>query len=297
MSFPLLATRRAPRLARIIGLLSLSLALGGCSALKLGYNSLPQVAWWWLQRYVDFEGEQARDVREDLHRLLAWHRSAELPRIAALLQRVEQEAVADTTPERVCGFEPELRERYLALRRQAEPMIAAHAMTLTPAQLQQLDRRHARNARAFERDWLQLTPAEQLDKRLQQMRERAERVYGHLGEPQLAALRRELEQSAFSPVLWHTERLRRQQDTLAVLRGITSQPATAEQARAAVRGLLERLDRSPDPAWRAWQQEQVPEACRLVAALHNATTAEQRAHAVRRLRGWQRDLADLSADR
>lgn len=297
MSFPLLAARVAPRVARIIGVLSLALVLGGCSALKLGYNSLPEVAYWWLQRYVDFEGEQAREVREDLHRLLAWHRGAELPRIAGLLQRIEQQADADTTPERVCAFEAELRERYLALRGQAEPVIAAHAATLTGDQLQQLERRHARKAREFEREWLRLTPGERLDKRLHQVRERAERVYGHLGERQLAALRSQLERSAFSAQLWHDERLRRQQDTQAVLRAIAAAPVSAEQARAAVHGLLERFERSPDPAWRAWQQAQVQETCRLVAALHNATTAEQRAHAVRRLRGWQRDLADLAADR
>ncbi len=175
--------------------------------------------------------------------------------------------------------------------------MAAHALTLTAGQLRQLERRYQRHARDFERDWLRLTPGERIDKRLKQVRERAERVYGHLDERQLAALRRQLEQSAFSPELFHAERLRRQQDTLAVLRGIASQPVPPEQARAAVHGLLERFGQSPDPAWRAWQRALVQETCRLVATLHNATTAEQREHAARRLRGWQRDLADLSADR
>lgn len=284
-------------MARIIGLMSLALLLAACSTLKLGYGALPEVAYWWLERYVGFEGEQGRSVREDLHRLLAWHRGAELPRIAALLQRLEQQAAADTSAERVCAFEGELRERYLALRNQAEPLIAAHATTLTPAQLEQLERRYERNNRDYERDWLHRTPGEQLDQRLKQVRERAERFYGHLGERQLAALRQQLERSAFRPALFHAERLRRQQDTLAVLRQLAGQAVPPEQARAAVHGLLERFGHSPDPAWRAWQQAQAPETCGLVAALHNATTPEQRAHAVRRLGGWQRDLSELAADR
>ncbi|WBY03606.1 DUF6279 family lipoprotein [Ramlibacter tataouinensis] len=275
--------------------MSLALALAACSTLKLGYNALPEVAYWWLARYVDFEGEQGRHVREDLHRLLAWHRGAELPRIAALLQRIEQQAGADTTAERVCAFEGDLRERFLALRNQAEPMIAAHALTLSAAQLQHLERRYERINRDYERDWLHLSAGEQVDKRLKQMRERAERFYGHLGERQLAALRQQLERSAFSPALFHAERQRRQQDTLAVLRRLTAQPP--EQARTAVHGLLERFGASPDPAWRAWQQVAAQETCRQVAALHNATTPEQREHAARRLRSWQHDLAELAADR
>ncbi len=297
MSFPLLPARAAPRFARIIGLLSLALALGGCSALKLGYNSLPEVAYWWLERHVDFEGEQARNVRQDLHRLLAWHRGAELPRIAALLHRIEQQAAGDTSAERVCAFEDEIRERYRALREQAEPLIVRHALALAPAQLQQLESRYERNNRDFESDWLRLAPDEQVDKRLKQWRERTERFYGRLGERQLSALRRQLERSAFSPALFHAERQRRQQDTLAVLRKLASQPIPPEQARVAVHGLLERFGQSPAPAWRAWQQAQVQETCSLVAALHNAATPEQRERAAERLRRWQRDLADLSADR
>ena len=32
--------------------------LTGCSALRLGYNNGPQLAWWWLDGYVDFSTEQ-----------------------------------------------------------------------------------------------------------------------------------------------------------------------------------------------------------------------------------------------
>jgi hypothetical protein len=39
------------------------------------------------------------------------------------------------------------------------------------------------------------------------------------------------------------------------------------------------------------------ETCRIAAAVHNTTTASQRDHAARRLRAWQRDLAELAARR
>ena len=73
--------------ARIIGLLSVAVALAGCSAIKLGYNSLPQVSSWWLDGYIDFSDEQEPRVRDDLARLHQWHRRQELPKIGALLQK------------------------------------------------------------------------------------------------------------------------------------------------------------------------------------------------------------------
>src|SRR5207245_8249679 len=68
------------RLARIIVLLTLVTGLAACSAIKLGYNTLGEVAYWWLDSYIDFTDAQAPLVRQDLARLHAWHRHEELPR-------------------------------------------------------------------------------------------------------------------------------------------------------------------------------------------------------------------------
>ncbi len=54
------------RLGRIICLLGLAAALAACSAIKLGYNNIDDVAYWWLDSYVDFSDEQTPRVREDL---------------------------------------------------------------------------------------------------------------------------------------------------------------------------------------------------------------------------------------
>ena len=54
----------ASRLARlreaaIIGTacVLMSALLGGCNALRVAYNTGPQLTWWWLDGYVDFAGE------------------------------------------------------------------------------------------------------------------------------------------------------------------------------------------------------------------------------------------------
>ena len=64
---------------RIIGWLFAILALlllQACSAIKLAYNNSPEFGYWWIDGYVDIQSEQTPKVRDELTRLLAWHRCA-----------------------------------------------------------------------------------------------------------------------------------------------------------------------------------------------------------------------------
>jgi len=164
-------------------------------------------------------------------------------------------------------------------------------------QLQHLERKFGQKNREYTREWVRLGPEELLDKRLKELSERAETLYGRLEDAQRAVLRRQLANSAYDPRVVLAERRRRQQDTLGVLRQVQAAPQNTQQVRAAVHGLLERFTTSPDPAWRSYIEATRKETCRVAAAVHNSTTATQREFAVRRLRAWQRDLAELSAGR
>ena len=59
----------------------------------------------------------------------------------------------------------------------------------------------------------------------------------------------------------------------------------------------ERAQRSPDPSDRSFQETMRQETCRILAAVHESTTPAQREQAARRLRAYQRDLRELSAQR
>ena len=49
------------RLRIIVALLLLTPALlTGCSALRFGYNQAPELAFWWLDGYADFDEVQSR---------------------------------------------------------------------------------------------------------------------------------------------------------------------------------------------------------------------------------------------
>lgn len=288
-------SRSAALFARIICLLSLAVALGGCSAIKLGYDSLATLGYWWLDGFFDFDDTQGTAVRDDLSRIHAWHRANELPLYGRLLQRLERLAPEDLTPAQVCGLEPDLRARAEALRARVEPALTAHALTLQPEQLDHLERKFQQRNRDYQKEWVRLSPDDLVDKRLQDFADRAEILYGRLGDEQLALLRQQLRTSRFSPAVVLAERRRRQQETLVLLRRFATRKVGIADARTAMHALVEGLMVPRDPAYVAYVDTMRQEACTFSATLHNAMRPSQREHAAKRLRGWQRDLADLSA--
>lgn len=286
-----------PVLARIICLLWLAVSLAGCSAIKLGYNALPEFTYWWLDGYIDLTDPQEPRAREDLARLQQWHRKHELEKYAELLHKVELLAPEALSPAQVCSLVGDIRARLAVLSLRAEPALATLALDLTPAQLQHLERKYAKNNAEYRKDWVALPAAEQAEKRFKQVLERSEMIYGRLEEAQRAILRQQIDQSAFDAARILAERQRRQQDALATARKLAGQPVSLEQARALVHGALARAWESPDAAYRAWQEALIEEGCRSFSATHNSTTPAQRETAVRRLRAYQRDLRELAAQR
>ncbi len=295
MTFPSFPISSALRTARIIGLLAAAALMAGCSAVKLGYNTLPTVAYWWLDGYVDFSQAQAPRVRDSLARLQRWHRSDELPRYVALLQQMERLAPGEISAAQICTFAAEIRNRLAVIGGQVEADVAQLVQDLAPDQLRHLEAKYQKNDAEYRTDWIAISAAEQRDKRFKQFLERSEMIYGRLDEPQHAILHAQIDRSVFDARLVLAERERRQQDALRTLRMIASQSVAPDMAAQLVHGYLERVLQSPDPVLRAHQDNLLKETCQSLAAVHNSTSAEQRETAARRLRAYQRDLRDLAA--
>lgn len=273
---------------------ALAAGLAACSAIKLAYAGFDEFAFWWLDGYVDFTDDQEPRVRDDLKRLHVWHRSEELPRIAALLKNAEDLAPGNVTPEQACAFWPQLQGRIQAVIDRAEPAAVAYAMEMGDAQFANLQRKYDKNNADFRRDWGAGAPGKVHKKRVEQFADRAETVYGDLTPAQHRLIEEHVAHSLYDPRRVGVERLRRQQDALQTLRRISGQKLPQAEARAQLRAYVERAQVSPDPAYRQYQEAMVNETCRLVSQLHNSTSPAQREHAVRKLRGWQRDLRDLA---
>ena len=280
-------------LIRLLSAIVVSLSLGACSAVKLGYNQLPDLGYWWLDSYFDFNETQTLRLRPEISALLQWHRKEELPKVAAALLKAQAAMPSAMTGPQVCAVFGDLRGLFNNVVQRGLPAASELAPTLTAEQLQRLESKFAKGNDTYNRDYLRGSAAERTDKRLKQAVERAETFYGTLGEAQLAAVRKGLEASGFDAELSNKERLRRQSDALAMLRGLRGQNAAS--ALAALQAYVQRSNASPDPAYRAYALRLTQDSCNAFANTHNSTTPEQRAKAVQVLKGYEADMRSLAA--
>jgi Family of unknown function (DUF6279) len=288
-----------PRLrGLIIGVLCAALCalLPACSMLRLGYGQAPDLAYWWLDAYADFNDLQTPRVRNALALWFVWNRRSQLPDYAALLVRAQTEAPADTTPERACAFEDDLRARLDLAVDRAVPAAAEIALTLTPAQIQHIERRYAKSNDEFRADYLQSDRAQRAKASAKRAVDRIEMVYGELDDAQLELIAKAVTVSPFNPELWFAERRRRQQDVLQMLRKLTTERPSPERAQAAVRAHIKQYERSPNEAYRAYAARLTDFNCGLAAVLHNGMSAAQRQTAVQRLKGWENDVRVLAGE-
>lgn len=284
------------RLRIIVALVLLVVGLTGCSAVRFGYNQAPELVYWWLDGYADFDDPQSRRVREMLGQWFAWHRRTQLTDYAGLLQRAQADMLADTTPERTCRWWDEIRRRGELAMEQALPYAAELIPTLAAPQLQHIEGRYARNNEAFRKDYLAADPAQRLKDSVKRTLERAEFLYGPLDEAQRERLTRLVAASPFDAEAWYAERLHRQQEALQALRKLSAEPVSRDTALATLRAHVQRLARSPREPYRQYQQKLETYNCAFVASLHNATTQAQRQAAVTRLKGWEADFRALATE-
>lgn len=290
------------RIIRLLVAASLLAVLAGCSAVRLAYNNMPDLAYWWVDGYADLNEPQSLLVRAELARLQDWHRKTELPRIADLLLQIQQVAPADTNPEQICRLYADMRARFDAVTAQAlaQPGVTALAMRLTPVQFKHLDERFNKGNKEWRQERGSKDRAVRVAKRVETELERAEQFYGTLDNQQRKLLQEAVNRSAVDPQRFFDERVRRQQDMLATLRSVAgtgnNSPSVTDtaQATAALRAYVERTSRSPDPLYRAYADTALQENCQTYARLHNSTTAEQRSRAAARLAAYERDARELS---
>jgi hypothetical protein len=283
--------------APIIGVLLATLVLGGCSAVRLGYNNSPTLVYWWLDSYFDFDDAQSLRVRNDLQALQDWHRTAEVPLLAQKLKELQTLASKPVSSGQVCAIVSDLQTRVQVTLERVTPTIAALSPSLQNAQLEHMSQEFERRNRKWQDEWIAGTPAERSERRVKQLVDRAESFYGELNNAQIAVVRAHIANSSFDGPRQFLEMQRRQKDALMVLGKIRAGEIPPNQTDAQVRGLLERTLKAPAPAYRRYMDQMTSEGCAAMAALHNASTPEQRTRLTQALQGYEGDARALAAQR
>ena len=286
--------RQLQRFHIIGGLLALvALLLPGCSAVKLGYNNTPELSYWWLDGYFDFNEPQSLKLRTDLVALQTWHRQNELPAYISTLEKLQRLAPGNLTADQVCRLYTDVKPRLQILVDQIEPTIAALAPTLKTEQIEFLTRKLEKRRTKWRSEWVESSAAERSARGVKQLLDRAELLYGRLEEQQLAVLRASVAASMFDATISARESLRRHQDVVQTLRQLQGDGLSAGRIKTEVHGLMARTMDSPDAAFRTYTEKMTQENCRTFAALHNSTTPAQRLTVVETLKDYALDARAL----
>ena len=267
------------------------LLLAGCSVMRAaGYSQAPNLLYWRLHNYLDFDEEQAPRVRAAIGEWFGWHRSTQLPDYAALLVRARGQLGASATPALACQWWDEVGTRADTALDHAAPLLADVALTLTPQQLKHLERRYAKSLEELRGDYLQSEPDDRRQAAQKRTLERFETVYGRFDAEQRQRVVAGVAASPFDAERFVAERAARHQDSLAVLRRLTGERSTRDAAVVALRELAAQTQRSPRPAYREYQRQLIDYNCAFAAEIHNLTTPAQRARASEWLAGWEGDV-------
>eukprot|EP01032_Pedospumella_encystans_P013514 gene13514-15556_t len=234
--------------------------LQGCSSFKLGYPQLPTLGYWWLDSALSFTDEQSLRAKEALQNTHRWHRYQELPTYLDLLERTTALSQSPVQASQVCSVWVEVQNKMDRTLRTSITQAAPVVMALGPRQWSHLARHWEVKNEDWEKEWLQGTPDERLERRLEKSLDRYSGFYGELSPQQITLIKAQVAQSAWNPHWGRQDRLRRQDDLLSALRQ-ARQSGSVAQVEASLYAVWQRWLTPPDEAGRMMVQKMTQQAC------------------------------------
>ena len=275
----------------------MSVILTGCSAVRLGYNKLPEIASWWLYSYIDFSDTQGPQAKVALQKLQAWHRKEELPAIAELLVQAQTLAPQNITPEQACKIWEGAQVRIESFIQESSRLAAPVVSQLSAKQFKHLEKEWASRNEDWKKQWLQGTPDSRIKKRVDLAAERFNSFYGDLNLEQRQVLKQQFLQSTWAPEASYQRRLKRQEEQLIALQAMSSEitkPAMPlPQVEKALQSLILQSVRPKDATDLSKQLQLEQQACQNLAQLHNTMSPAQRLKAQRKLKDYETDVREL----
>jgi|GEM_PF-5703258 len=263
--------------------LGLSLLLGGCSSLTLGYNQLPRLLGWWIDGYFDLDRAQRAQLDEGLLALQRWHRREELPRWQALLTQAEAALSGGVRETELLTLEAQFNASLRRTLEHAAPLAGPWLASLRPAQWERLRARRAERLAEWRDEESERSAAERRDR----LGDSLARWLGRLDRE----LRAELPTPpAPDAALW-AEREARQRLAEQGLRAWAAGEHEAGQPLLMQAMARDAAQLGPATlAQRRWTFSMLP---RLLAHASDAQWARTR----ERWADWRQDLAELQAER
>jgi len=267
----------------------LALLGAGCSTVRLAYDNADIYLKWKLSSYLALEGDDADELAARMADFMAWHRAHALPQYAALADDGARRFARGLSREDlVWGYDSAIAQARESARAAAE-RIAPLLDRLTPAQIAHLESALADDNRKFAREYLRGGEPERRRRRVERNVERLEDWVGRLSEGQVERVALYSERAPLLEEWRERDRKRLQAELLSLVR--------ARQARKLLPDAAAHWDRGREPGYAAAYEASRSEYFSMVLELDRSLSPEQRARALRRIRGWADDFRKLSRPR
>ena len=279
--------------------LSLGLFLGGCSVLQSLFENSPQLLFWWIDGFVDFDGAQTQKVKAALNALQALVRQKELPLLLEQVKLFEDAAQGELSPDLSCQALPFLYSRVPPLLHALTPALADILPTLSETQIKHIRKRFEDKNKDWSDEWIKPQASKVLEQQTDKGIEQAQDLYGKLSLEQKQLIRASAKASGYNAQTALAIRLEHQSLTLSTLNQIREtkeKPLTHEELEELIQSWAQQLMRSPNPQFRTYQENRASFNCQAVVQFHASTTTEQRLNAQKRLKRYERDLIELMAN-
>ena len=268
----------------LIALLALTAA---CSTIRFSYNHGDTLLYWWLDAYVDFEGEQSAWVKRDINELFQWHRKTQLHDYASLLAGFQRELAGNPTQADLLAGYRELRSRTEVLAMRAVPDMVDLARSLTPDQITQMEERFNKKNEEYRRKFVSGSVEKRQQARYDKSMEQFKLWFGNFSDEQEKALRRASDARPLDGNIWLEERIVRQRKILALARKIQQDKPGKEQTGAMITALLrEFFGRMDSPDRKGFYDTYMNATTTYILTAIKIATPAQKAHAQKRMQGW-----------
>jgi hypothetical protein len=282
----------ALRAARFIAIAAIAALLVSCTFTRFAYNQADTLAAWTVDEYFNLEGPQKDEFNKRFERLYTWHRYEQLPDYAQFMRTAHTRMQDGLSREDVLWFSDGIRSRVRVLARKAAPDAAALLATVTPAQIEHLQKKWEKENRKYVRE-------RKLNGTLEERQEaEAKRIIKNI-EEWLAPLNGEQEQRIIGlardlPQLErerYVERIRRQKELLEVL---SHRQEDRERFTARVAEYMANWERGRSPEYQKQLDASWQKRAELFVAADRMLTTDQRRVALRRIETYADDFTQLA---
>lgn len=276
--------------ARVLALGLLATALGACSFLRIGYANLDTFATALADDYFDLDLRQKQEFRTRFDHLHAWHRYEQLPDYARFLSDTKTRIDRGLTRGDFQWVVGGVQDRYRTIARHSADDAAAVLATLTPEQIQAVQRQFDKDNRKFVREYrLDASVDEQRRAAARRTLSRVRDWAGSLTSEQeksITAMARDL---PLIHGLRHEDRMRRQREFVQLLRS-RQDPKFAQR----LRHFLVNWEEGRDPRYERMFKESTEKHAELYVAVSQMLTPAQRAAVTHKLQGYIDDFTRLA---